>query len=236
MGNKYGFVAEHRPRDSGTVFKKFLMWNVDGVGKRLSSMRGASYWYCGDIFYNIWDPAARVMHAPGGQPFVFTKRGLYFFGRGGQEIVLPEYIIEVDYLGVAGPYEALCTEKEFLRSVLTQCAGRAGHFVETIAHTSPKSANEYFRMKADHEKRDLTYPYHQWMYDGWAKQISDAAASYDKVKEAFKLSAPHVDFLRMQHDFWTIVQRKAGIHDSPVNVKKRERTQARQEAMLALNV
>lgn len=236
MGSRYGFIAENRPRDAGTVFRKFLEWNVFADGKRLSSMRGASCWYRDDIYYNGFDPAGRIVHAPGGEAFVFLKRHTYFGGRNNQKVVPEGYVLEVDYLGVASPYEEPAPSEVFLQSVLSQCVARARYFVETIAQTSPRGAAEYFREKAEHDAAHKGYQHFQWMYDGWSKQIDEASTIYHRTKEAFELGGPSADFLAMQHEFWAIIERKAAISNSPANVKKRERFAARQEAMRALNL
>lgn len=229
--------SKNRPRDSGTMFKKFLEWNFYGDGKRLSPMRSTSYWYRDDIFYRNWKPVARAMTTGRGTHFVFLKFDEYFNGRKDQDhLILKENIVDVDSVGAIGPSGLIVPQYEFLLSVLQQFVGKAHYFVEMIGHVAPVSAWDHFDLKAKHSLTAHNYAFHQWMFDGWSDQIRTMGENYDRINELFELGEPGVDFEGLYQQFWRIVKAKATIHAEPHNAAKRERAKARREAVRALNI
>lgn len=236
MVNRYGYRAATRPRDSGTVWAKFLAWNVWGEGKRLSSHRAATYWYRDDVFYANFRPKARVLVAPGGNTVVFIKRTAWFRGLNDCETIEPARQFAVDDIGVYGPYEPSMNTHSFLISALAQCIGRAKFMVEAVGHTAPREASQYFALKEDHDRKHHSYRFRCSPYSLWSDQIVNADLTYTRVNELFELGQPPVPFGELFTEFWRIVEDKAAIYNDPVNVKRRERTAARREAIEALRL
>ena len=177
--NRNSSVPPKRPRDSATMFRKYLEWNLYEEGKRLSSQRSASYWHRDDIFYRNWRPIARIVHTPGGGVILFLKYDEYFHGRTDQEDLLPkECIIEVDDVGAIGPSGLAVPQQDYLRLVLQQFVGKARHLVDLIGSVAPKSAWDYYDSKAKHAelraRGERNYEFFQYMFDGWSKRIGDA--------------------------------------------------------------
>jgi hypothetical protein len=175
------------------------------------------------IFYKHWQPIARCLYTPSGDPVIFLKQDEWF---GGSNSTHATRVIRVPDIGMIFPKISM-PDEQFFEHARQQLTNMAYFYVERAKKLRPRT------VAMGHSYGSGYYP--AWQVTRWRSCIEDAYRDYNLIGGQFKLDWPPYPS-HMLNEYDAAIQRKHQQYHSPSAVKKRDRVQARLDAVRALTM